>query len=498
LSEIRVTYSGLISFFIGLVGVVTGLILILIITRTLTSEEYGTWSLILGLIAYGLVAEQIISFWSTREMARGLDSAKTAILFNGFFSVGGIFIYVIISYFVGIELNIEQNILLFASVLIPVMFLNNVLSAINLGWKPQGVSYGFVLSEITKIPAALFFVYFLDAGVMGIIIAFFLGNLASLIFQIFYARNQIKNKIKIKYIKKWIKLSWIPLYPEISEKMFILDVIVFPLIVHSVNGLAFFAAAMTIAGLVGQTRLITRAIYPKLLQDGKSNYLQENITHLFYFAIPITALSITFAKSGLFALNPIYASAVFVVMFLSLRMFFHTINQVFCASIEGIENVDKNIKSTFKDYMKSKLFFMPTIRLIQNIIYIGTLIIVLLILRNDLSEIELVTLWSLIALLTTIPFSIYYYILARQKFELKFDLKRILKYFLVSVGVFGTILILQNQFLEFNNNIFEFIPSLLVFALLGVSGYVLITYLIDGHTQKLFKSIFQEIYKKSN
>jgi hypothetical protein len=66
------------------------------------------------------------------------------------------------------------------------------------------------------------------------------------------------------------------------------------------------------------------------------------------------------------------------------------------------------------------------------------------------------------------------------------------------VGVFGTILILQNQFLEFNNNIFEFIPSLLVFALLGVSGYVLITYLIDGHTQKLFKSIFQEIYKKSN
>ena len=141
---------------------------------------------------------------------------------------------------------------------------------------------------------------------------------------------------------------------------------------------------------------------------------------------------------------------------------------------------------------------MPTIRLIQNIIYIGTLIIVLLILRNDLSEIELVTLWSLIALLTTIPFSIYYYILARQKFELKFDLKRILKYFLVSVGVFGTILILQNQFLEFNNNIFEFIPSLLVFALLGVSGYVLITYLIDGHTQKLFKSIFQEIYKKSN
>ena len=85
MSEIRVTYSGLISFFIGLVGVVTGLILILIITRTLTSEEYGTWSLILGLIAYGLVAEQIISFWSTREMARGLDSAKTAILFNGFF-----------------------------------------------------------------------------------------------------------------------------------------------------------------------------------------------------------------------------------------------------------------------------------------------------------------------------------------------------------------------------------------------------------------------------
>ena len=87
MSEIRVTYSGLIGLLIGLSTVVSGLIFILIITRSLTPNELGTWGLIGGLLTYVIILEPIISYWTTREIARDVDSGKTAILSSGIFSI---------------------------------------------------------------------------------------------------------------------------------------------------------------------------------------------------------------------------------------------------------------------------------------------------------------------------------------------------------------------------------------------------------------------------
>ena len=55
MSGIRVTYSGLISFVVGLASVFTGIIFVLIVTRQLTPEEFGTWNLIGGLIIYVII-----------------------------------------------------------------------------------------------------------------------------------------------------------------------------------------------------------------------------------------------------------------------------------------------------------------------------------------------------------------------------------------------------------------------------------------------------------
>jgi len=71
LSDIRVTYSGLFAFFVGLLGIVTGLAFILIVTRSLSPGEFGTWSLIGSIIGYVMVSESIVNFWTTREIARG-------------------------------------------------------------------------------------------------------------------------------------------------------------------------------------------------------------------------------------------------------------------------------------------------------------------------------------------------------------------------------------------------------------------------------------------
>ena len=55
MTEIRVTYSGLIAFVIGIISVISGLVVTVVITRSLTSFEYGTWTLILNLIGYVII-----------------------------------------------------------------------------------------------------------------------------------------------------------------------------------------------------------------------------------------------------------------------------------------------------------------------------------------------------------------------------------------------------------------------------------------------------------
>jgi hypothetical protein len=498
MSGIRVTYAGLISFIVGISSVLTGTIFTLIVTRRLTPDEFGTWNLIGSLILYVMISEPIISYWVTRETARGMDSGKSAVISSGMFSAAGIFVYLIIAYFVGLQTNAHKDILIFAVILVPVMFLNRTLTAINLGWKPQSTSYGILAFESAKIPCGLIFVALLHMGVFGAIVSTTLAYLGSIFILIIYAKDKIKNKFKIQVLKKWLKYSWLPLYPGIGTLIFSLDVLIFSLITRSFIGLAFYSSALAVSSLVSHSGLISQAIYPKLLGGGKKDHLQENLIRFFYFGIPLTALSITFARPALFALNPFYEIAVPTAIFMTIRGFVYALAGIFDQSLQGIEDVDTNEESKFKDFVKSKLFFLPTLRLSKFILYIATLSVMLFLLQSrNVSQSDLVIYWSIILLITEIPFAIYLYILTRKSFELRIPSSIIIKYLLICIGVFGFTYLLIERYLEYKNNIFIFFPNVLLYIGIAMGSYLLITYFVDLRTRKLFNAIINEIRNKS-
>lgn len=491
---IRVTYSGLISFAVGLISVITGIIFTIIVTRSLSPEEFGTWNLIGGLIIYVIIIEPIISYWTTREIARGIESGKTAIMSSGIFSIVGVSAYLVIAYFLSGSIHANQNILVFSGILIPVMFLNRTLTAINLGWRPQSVSYGTIAFELTKIPAALVLVYFLHTGIHGAITSTVIAYISSIIILGFYSKEKIKVSFQQKYLKKWFKLSWLSIYPGIYNLIFHLDVIIYSVITGSVVGIAFYSASQAIANVVANSSLISQALYPKLLEGGKREHFQENLVRFFYFAFPLTALSLVFAKPALFALKPLYDIAVPVVIFMTFRTFFYVLGGLFTQVLLGIENVDINEQSKFKDFIKSKLFLVPTITLIQNISYVIVLAIGLVLIKpTTTSSIQFVIYWAAISLGTQIPFTIYFYFLVRRNFTTKIGTSIVSKYLLASVCSFGITYFIMEHFLNYKRSIFEFIPNLLLFAAIGVGIYLLITYTIDSRTRNLFQSIIREI-----
>ena len=230
----------------------------------------------------------------------------------------------------------------------------------------------------------------------------------------------------------------------------------------------------------------------------KKEYFEKNLTLVFYFSFPLSAMSIAFAKPALFALNPIYDTAIMIVIFLIPMIFLRMLSELFQGALAGSEKVDTNENSTFKDYIKSKLFFLPTLLNIQRGIYLVSLVVMLIILVPIIeSEVDLVMYWAIVSLSTQIPFTIYYYGLIKKEFKPKFDMKTIFKYLLSSVFVFGSTFILMEEFLEYKESIFQFLPEFLLFIALGILSYLVITYMIDSKTKTLFKSVIREIKNKS-
>jgi len=495
LSNIRVTYSGLIGLFISFVTTIIGMIFVLITTRQLSEIELGTWGLIGSLMSYVLIIEPIISYWTTRETARGIKSQKTAIFSSSGFSIVGTIIYLIIVFCIGNQTNVDINYLYFAAILIPLTFINRTLTAINLGWKPQAESYSILGLDLAKTTVAIILVYILQLGLEGVIISLFIAHIVSIGILFLKAKEKISGKIKKEHLKKWIKFSWVPVYIKFSS-LVVFDVLIFSIMVGSVVGIAYWTVSMVIANLSRITNQLSRAVYPKLLEGGKKEHLQENIVRIMYFLLPICAVSITFARPGLFALNPIYEHIWMIVIFLTMKAFLRIIGKSLTQGLEGIEKVDYNENSTFLNYAKSTLFKIPTIRLIQRIIYLSSLTIMLIfMIDSGSSELELVVYWSAIAMIVEIPFTISFLLMVRKKFPLNVDWKSISKYLMSAIIVFTIIYLLMEKFLVYNESIFEFLPQVIIFLIMGTTFYLSLTYAIDKRTRVLISKIVKEFKK---
>jgi hypothetical protein len=184
---------------------------------------------------------------------------------------------------------------------------------------------------------------------------------------------------------------------------------------------------------------------------------------------------------------------------MSFEMFLTVLANIFLLSLAGIERVDKFENSTFKDYLKSKLFFPQTIRLIQTCIYILILTVGLLILVGfGTSNQELLLFWASIALITQIPLVCILYYLVKKNIMIKLEISRIAKFVLIAIGVFGFTYVLTTQFLVYSPDITSFIPNLLMFASFGVGLYIIITYLIDNKIRNLVHAVIYEIKTKKS
>jgi len=494
LSDIRVTYSGLIAFAVNLVGIITGMLFVIIVTRRLSPEEFGLWTLIGSMVYYVFIIEPVISYWNTRQIARGEQVGKTALAAGSLFSIGGFTIYSVMAIIVSSTLGASFHVLMLASALIPLNMLNSILGSIFLGYKPQVVSYGIITFESSKFPLGLIFVYFAQLGIVGALLATIGAMSFRTILLLILARKMIIGTIKLQVIKFWLRMSWLVAYQQFNGIIFRLDVMLISFVTLSFTGLALWGAAQTIGYLVIHSGQISQALYPKLLAKGKKEFAIENLKRTMFFAIPLLAASIVFAKPGLTILNPLYAEAVYPVYFIAFGVFVNTLRAVFFKILSGFETVDETKDTSFRKYIKSKLFLLPTLDYIYTVTYIALLAFFLFFIKTpDMSDVFIVTVWSFIMFAVSVPLTTYTIILAKKQHQVTLPFKAITKYSLVATFTGIIIFFLSQITLTYPESIFEFLPEIIPLALLAGGIYFGLTYLIDDSTRKLYKSILKEL-----
>jgi len=116
---------------------------------------------------------------------------------------------------------------------------------------------------------------------------------------------------------------------------------------------------------------------------------------------------------------------------------------------------------------------------------------------NDFSSKEayIVTIWSLIYFIITLPMMIYGLNSIRRKHKIKIPALAIAKFTGITVIVSGIIFFISEQTLVYVESVYEFLPQLIPLVSLGGIMYFGIMYVIDKDTRKLIRLILKEIKK---
>jgi O-antigen/teichoic acid export membrane protein len=481
-ANVRLRYTGLITFLSRIISVFTGFVFITLVTRNLTLDDFGAWQYILLLTSYMTFPQSVVNYWITRYIARELKAAKTGLILSLVFSLIGLGVFLLISPPAADSVNISLNYFLIASFVIPILGTETSLEAIAHGCAPQLAGYGFLIFEITKVISGFITIFYLRTGLFGAIVSLLFSYIAQTMFLFVSLRSHIIGDFDGNMAKKWMKIGWIPLYGGAASFLASLDALIVILLISSSEPMAFWRAASTITGIVGYSSLLASALYPKLLAGGDKRDVETSLNLVLMFAIPSLIGALILAEPLLRILRYEYDVAANILRINALLVFLGSLTTVLNSIVTGTEKADVE-ETSFRRLLKSRLFLLPTISYVYLAFYLPLVYIITLMLKNTAIEslyVNIPLILNIVAFLFYIPVFIYSYRLAHRVLPFKFPVKHTGKYILAST-ILAAILILF-----YPHSTIETVLMVLLSAII----YCGVLFVIDEETRDLAKRIF--------
>ncbi|MBC7130823.1 hypothetical protein H5T51_06360, partial [Candidatus Bathyarchaeota archaeon] len=221
-SEIRLQYSGFVIFAAKLLSIATGLAFQLMIARTVTPEEYGIWFNLNDILTYFALFAGVIPFWAMRFASRGARGAiKTGLLTNLFFSVIATVLYIITVKSTALTLGVQEYFFVYiiGSFQIIEYYLISASEEFLRARKPEIIGYGLLISELFKVALGYFIIIIYGKPLEGAIASIILAIATQLIYYLMTLKVELRGKLKLDYVKEWIKGSILNVYTIVGAQI---------------------------------------------------------------------------------------------------------------------------------------------------------------------------------------------------------------------------------------------------------------------------------------
>jgi hypothetical protein len=460
------------------------------VTRRMSLADYGLWLTISDYIAYFVLPSRVISYWVTRYVARGFNVSKTGVLLNLELSIICFLVSLLLAPYlvVGIEASVIYFFL--GGFLIPLSSTVAGLEAVANATKPEVQSYGFIASELSKVGIGALFVAFLRLGVFGIIATIFFAKLLQIVSLFFFLRDKIGGGFNRSMVRRWFSLSWIPIYGSVAALLISLDTFIFLILTGSTLPKAYMGAPAVISNIVAYSSLLAYALYPKLLKGGDKKDIEVALKLVLLFATPMTFGSLILAAPLMYILGMEYAVTENVLRVLVIGAFLGSVSGIFDGILSGTERVELMEGATLRDYLKSKIFLLPTLTYVQAALYVPT--VFLLTYYSVLNGIPYLTLifWCvLVNLIVSIPLIFYKWIIARRMVRFDFPWSSLARY-LIAATVMAAFVLIFYPSGAYSEKLEYVLSGLLPVIAIGAVIYLSLVHAIDREAKSLINSAF--------
>jgi O-antigen/teichoic acid export membrane protein len=494
-AQVRLRYSSFINYALNLASAVFSVFFLIVVTRRLSIEDYGTWVMIWRYIGYFLIPSVIFSTWVTRDISRGKNTSITGMIASITFGVATIPFYLLVVIFLSGNLQQPLVPLLISSLILLLDYVAYGLNSISLGHAPQITGYSAFAYRVGSLLFGLIFVVSLSFGLTGAVIAALIGRVSMDVVSIILNRSLLrKSSFQPNLITAWIKSSWLPIFGSIAGLLVTFDVLVVSLVYDSQIPVAYYGVCVSIATFAAFAGVVTSSIYPKILYKKNIEDLKEAIWLISLLSLPIIFLMIIYAEPLSAILNLTYVVVVPSLRIMVFGMYFSLMSGLASTVYYGLDPFDEK-------KLESKMLRATSIYKGQRVSFIlGAVYLLLLYAVSSMAidYLPFVAIWvSALVSLYFISF-LAFAILIQRHFSMTFPICSVAKDIVIfTIPAVASILPSILFPVRISESFYLTLYSLIPTALASMGIYFGILYLIEGRFRTTVKDVLMKISPKN-
>jgi O-antigen/teichoic acid export membrane protein len=482
LQRIKPKRTGMIVFLSRIFSVGTGFVFLVMITRWLNPQQFGLWEFILDVVVFSSYPVGLVTYWATREVARGNKVGRSTIQASVLMSLAGVAAFLLIAYSSHDAVNSPLAPFIAASFLVPLNYWSLSASSLVQGYDPAITGYSLFFSETVKVVSAFFLLFDLRLRIFGVIIAVCLSYFTQALISTLLLRETFEPSFDSKTVKRWLRDSYVPAISMLNYVLAIADTFVASIGQGNTVLAGYFQAAFQIATVVGYSGYLASALYPLLLQNKHQRIVTEIIDYTMMFAIPMAVGSIALGQKILFLLSPLYVESFYSLSVLSVASVLNSFSNILDQTLLGVEKADLKEENRVYSILRSNLTFVPLSNLLYSVCYIATVFIIGRIssaFTPGFSSFQ----WAVSQLLLLLILVSAKLTRVKKQVRLSFPLS-LLKYFGVSILMGFVVYFLSLIVLPFNVSTLSYSLRLFSIVITGAVLYFGILFFIDRSFRK--------------